>query len=195
VRIVAGLGNPGPAYERTRHNVGFRVLDAVAGRLGVTSWRNKHGAALAHVAQRDVVLVKPMTYMNESGEPLASVAGWYKVTPADTLVISDDLDLPFGRLRMRASGGSGGHNGLRSIIARFGENFPRLRIGIGRGASDTIDYVLSTFSADEERELPRLIGVAADGIERWLAGSAPGAIQMINAWRPEVPSEDPQRAS
>ena len=195
MRIVAGLGNPGPAYERTRHNVGFRVLDEVAARLAVGSWRKKDGAAQAYVAGRDVVLVKPLTYMNESGGPLGSVAGWYKVQPADVLVVSDDLDLPFGRLRMRAGGGSGGHNGLKSIIARFDEDFPRLRLGIGRGRSDTIDYVLSPFSADEESALPTLIGVAADGVERWLDRGATDAIQFVNAWRPEVPSEDPRRAS
>jgi PTH1 family peptidyl-tRNA hydrolase len=98
-------------------------------------------------------------------------------------VVSDDLDLPFGRLRMRASGSSGGHNGLKSIIARVGEGFPRLRIGIGRGRSDTIDYVLSNFSADEERELATLIDVAALGVLRWLERGPTDAIQFVNAWR------------
>ena len=195
MRIVAGLGNPGPAYERTRHNVGFRVLDEVARRFGVTNWRKKDGAAQAHVASADVVLVKPMTYMNESGGPIGSIAGWYKVPPPKVLVVSDDIDLPFGRLRMRASGGSGGHNGLKSIIARFGEDFPRLRIGIGRGRSDTIDYVLSQFGIEEERELPALIAVVVEGVERWLERGATDAIQYVNAWRPQDASEDPQRAS
>jgi PTH1 family peptidyl-tRNA hydrolase len=195
---VAGLGNPGPSYERTRHNAGFRVLDEVARRLGVERWKNKSEALQAHVAARGVVLVKPQSYMNESGRPLAAIAGWWKATPPDVLVVSDDLDLPFGRLRMRASGGSGGHNGLKSIIEVLGESFPRLRIGIGRGRSDTIDYVLSNFSAEEERTLPQLIEVAADGVLRWLERDPLDAIQYVNGWRLPAAhgtSEDESRVS
>ncbi len=191
---MAGLGNPGPSYERTRHNVGFRVVDEVARRFGVEHWKKKDEALQAHVAARSVVLVKPLSYMNESGRPIAKIAGWWKTPAAELLVISDDLDLPFGRLRMRASGGSGGHNGLKSIIEHAGEGFPRLRIGIGRGRSDTIDYVLSNFSGDEERALPQLIEVAAEGVQRWLERGAIDAIQYVNAWRapvtPGAASED-----
>jgi len=194
---VAGLGNPGSEYERTRHNVGFRVADEVARRFGAPRWRSKNAALQAHVAQHAVLLLKPLSYMNESGNPIAAAAAWWKTLPSDVLVVSDDLDLPFGRLRMRAGGGSGGHNGLKSIIERFGENFPRLRIGIGRGRSDAVDYVLSTFDSGEERELPMLIDVAADGIERWLSGDLDAAIQYVNAWRSAAPSpgEEPSRAS
>ncbi len=184
------MGNPGSKYERTRHNIGFRVVDEVARRMGDPRWKTKDNAEQAHIAAGSVVLVKPLSFMNESGVPLARIAGWWKTPPPELLVISDDLDLPFGRLRMRASGGSGGHNGLKSIIAHFGEAFPRLRIGIGRGRSDTIDYVLANFSGDEERELPTLIGIAADGVERWLARGAIEAIQYVNAWRPPEPPDD-----
>ncbi len=150
-----------------------------------------------YVAAGAVLLLKPLSYMNESGGPLAAAAAWWKTLPSDVLVVSDDLDLPFGRLRMRTGGGSGGHNGLKSIIARFGEDFPRLRVGIGRGRSDAIDYVLSTFDHDEERTLPSIIDVAADGIERWLAGHTDAAVQYVNAWRSAVPppNEEPSRAS
>ena len=186
---MAGLGNPGPSYERTRHNAGFRVLDEVARRLGVERWKSRSEALQAHVAARSVVLVKPQSYMNDSGRPVAGIAGWWKTAPPDVLVVSDDLDLPFGRLRMRANGGSGGHNGLKSIIEYLGESFPRLRLGIGRGRSDTIDYVLSNFSVEEERTLPLLIDVAADGVLRWLEKRDPlDAIQYVNGWR--LPAAD-----
>jgi len=151
--------------------------------LGVTSWRKKDDALQAHVAAHAVVLVKPQSYMNDSGHPLGRIAAWWKVMPAALLVVSDDIDLPFGRLRMRASGGSGGHNGLKSIIARFGEDFPRLRVGVGRGRADTVDYVLSRFDPEEESALPQLIDVAADGVLRWLERGPVDAIQYVNAWR------------
>jgi PTH1 family peptidyl-tRNA hydrolase len=170
------------------------VVDEVARRFGVATWKAKDEARQAHVAARNVVLVQPLSFMNESGGPLGRIASWWKTEPADVLVISDDLDLPFGRLRMRASGSSGGHNGLKSIIARFGDGFPRLRIGIGRGRSETIDYVLSNFSVDEERALPELIDVAAEGVQRWLERGAIDAIQYVNAWRPVTSEPAPPPA-
>jgi PTH1 family peptidyl-tRNA hydrolase len=166
----------------------------MAGRFGVTAWKTKDAAAQAHVARAGLVLVKPLSFMNESGGPLGNVAGWWKTPPEDVLVVSDDLDLPFGRLRMRTSGGSGGHNGLKSIIARFGEAFPRLRVGIGRGRADTIEYVLSNFSGDEEAELGTIVSVAADGIERWLAGQTARAVELVNGWR-QPDREQGSRAS
>jgi peptidyl-tRNA hydrolase, PTH1 family len=194
---VAGLGNPGPSYERTRHNAGFRVADEVARRLGVESWKKRDEALQAHVAKNGVVILKPLSYMNESGRPISKIAHWWKAAPPDVLVVSDDLDLPFGRLRMRAGGGSGGHNGLNSIIEYLGDAFPRLRVGVGRGHADTIDYVLGSFTQAEERELPTLIDVAATGVLRWLERGATDAIQYVNAWRPPSPppSEDETAAS
>ncbi len=174
--------------------MGFRVVDELAARLGVSAWKTKDAAAQAYVAASGVVLVKPLSFMNDSGQPLGNAAAWWKTPPAEVLVVSDDLDLPFGRLRMRASGGSGGHNGLKSIIARFGEDFPRLRVGIGRGRADTIEYVLANFSNDEEAELGTLVGVAADGVERWLAGKPAEAIAYVNGWR-QPQREDTSRAS
>jgi peptidyl-tRNA hydrolase, PTH1 family len=194
---VAGLGNPGPSYERSRHNVGFRVADEVARRLGVDHWKKRDEALQAHVARNGVVLVKPLSYMNDSGRPVAKIASWWKTPPAEVLIVSDDLDLPFGRLRMRAGGGSGGHNGLKSIIEYLGDGFPRLRVGVGRDRTDAIDYVLSPFGADEERELPQLIDTAASGVVRWLERGPTDAIQFVNAWRPSAPerSEDETPAS
>jgi PTH1 family peptidyl-tRNA hydrolase len=169
------------------------VVDEVASRLGAAAWKKKDGALQAHVAAERVVLVKPLSFMNESGDPLGRIAGWWKTPAPELLVVSDDLDLPFGKLRMRANGSSGGHNGLKSIIARFGEEFPRLKLGIGRGRTDTIDYVLANFSPDEERELATLIDVAASGVMRWLAAGPLDAIQFVNGWRPPAQREDPAR--
>ena len=157
------------------------MVDEVARRFGVAHWKTKDEARQAHVAARNLVLVKPLSFMNESGGPLGRVASWWKADAAEVLVISDDLDLPFGRLRMRATGSSGGHNGLKSIIARFGDGFPRLRIGIGRGGTETIDYVLSNFSSEEEHALPQLIDIAAEGVQRWLERGPIDAIQYVNS--------------
>jgi len=121
--------------------------------------------------------------MNDSGTPTASAARWYKIEPERMLVVSDDLDLPFGRIRMRASGGSGGHNGLKSLIEQFGEDFPRLRIGIGRDGRDTIDYVLATFSSEERSGLELIVPIAANAAERWLAEGPTAAMQDVNGWK------------
>jgi len=166
------------------------VIDEVARRLGVTKWRTKDGSRQAHVAAQRVVLAQPLNYMNESGWPLSKIARWWKTPPSDLLVVVDDIDLPFGRLRMRESGGSGGHNGLKSIIEYFGEDFPRLRVGIGRSGDGAIDHVLSHFSKDEERRLNDLISVAADGVERWLSRGAVDAMNLVNAYREPAATQD-----
>lgn len=131
---------------------------------------------------KSLVLVKPQSYMNESGTPISRIARWWKTPPAGVLVVVDDLDLPFGKLRMRESGGSGGHNGLKSIIETLGEDFPRLRIGIGRDG-DAIDHVLSSFTSDEDERLTTIVSVAADGVERWLDSGAVEAMNYVNAWQ------------
>lgn len=123
--------------------------------------------------------------MNESGGPVVRIAGWWKTPPSGILVVVDDIDLPFGRLRMRESGGSGGHNGLKSIVECLGEGFPRLRIGIGRDG-DAIDHVLSTFSLEEEQRLALILEVAADGVARWLENGAVAALNYVNAWREQA---------
>jgi PTH1 family peptidyl-tRNA hydrolase len=187
MRLVAGLGNPGARYESTRHNLGFRIVDEVARRLGAPAWKTKDGAAQAPVAARSAVLVKPQTFMNDSGTPLQRAAAWWKVEAPDVLVVTDDLDLPFGRLRMRALGGSGGHNGLKSVILHFGEDFPRLRAGIGRGGPDAIDHVLSTFDAAERERLPEVIDAAAGGVLLWLDSGIIEAMNAVNGWAPAVP--------
>jgi PTH1 family peptidyl-tRNA hydrolase len=179
---VAGLGNPGSRYARTRHNVGFMVVDALAERWNARDWQRKGEARYALDRARDVILVEPQSYMNLSGRPVQSIATFYKVPPQRILVIVDDLDLPFGTLRMRASGSSGGHNGLKSLIEVFGQDFPRLRIGIGRGHDpDAIDRVLGNFSANEAQELPAIVDRAVAGVELWLTQGVTAAMNLVNA--------------
>ncbi len=199
-KMIVGLGNPGPEYARNRHNVGFQVIDLFAGRHGLVfdKFQKRARVALGRVAlvgrgtvgdQPErwvgrVLLAKPMTFMNLSGEAVAALAAFYKIAPADILVISDDLDLPAGKLRLRAEGGAGGQKGIKSTIQHLHtEAFPRLRIGIGRppGQMDPADYVLQNFSAAEEQEMAFLRPKAADAIEAWLAQGIAAAMNLYNA--------------
>jgi len=155
IRLIAGLGNPGPEYAATRHNIGFMVVDQLAAQFGSIWERSGKWDALSAKCGA-VLLVKPLSFMNHSGYPILSVTQFYKIEPQQILVVLDDLDMPLGRLRLRARGGSGGHNGLGSIIMQFStENIPRLRIGIGSAPSEgLVDYVLSRFF-DEEKLIVR----------------------------------------
>jgi PTH1 family peptidyl-tRNA hydrolase len=153
IRLVAGLGNPGREYEQTRHNIGFLAVEQIAAETGSGWARSGRWDALSSKCG-EVLLVKPLSFMNRSGHPLFGIAQFYKIAASEMLVVLDDLALPLGRLRIRPDGGSGGHNGLDSIIAQFGtEEVPRLRIGIGAAPSQgSVDYVLGRFF-DEERPL------------------------------------------
>ncbi|HEX4207329.1 MAG TPA: aminoacyl-tRNA hydrolase [Ktedonobacteraceae bacterium] len=158
MKLLVGLGNPGSQYTQTRHNVGFRCVDKLATQC---SWKwERHGRAMiapGMLGTEKVVLVKPLTFMNNSGEAVGELVRWYKLQPEDVLVIYDDLDLPVGKIRLRANGSAGGHNGVDSIIHHLHtQQFPRLRIGIGRPAqrrADTIHYVLGVPSTDERIQL------------------------------------------
>jgi PTH1 family peptidyl-tRNA hydrolase len=183
VKIIVGLGNPGREYSATRHNLGFMVVDEIARRFSSGQRRNRFKAELIEVFAdgQKLVLVKPQTYMNLSGQSVREAAHWYKVAPEDILVVVDDIDLPFGTLRMRSSGGSGGHNGLKSIIAELGgEDFSRLRIGIGRGSGQATRQVLTRFNTDEERELPDLVRDAADCALQWAREGVIAAMNRCN---------------
>lgn len=158
------------------------VVDEVARRFGISKWKKHDNARQAFDSMRRVVFVEPQSFMNLSGVPVRVIAAWYRTRPSEILVISDDMDLPFGKLRMRASGGHGGHNGLRSIIDANGDGFPRIRIGVDRPAGDSIDHVLSPFDATERTALPTIITAAADGIELWLNDGISAAMQAVNAW-------------
>lgn len=173
--LVVGLGNPGPDYDGTRHNVGFVVVDTLAARSGGRfSAHRRSGADVCEtrLAGRRVVLAKPRGYMNLSGGPVAGAARFFSVAPTDVVVVHDDLDLDFGVVRIKRGGGEGGHNGLRSISKALGtKDYLRVRFGIGRppGRQDPADYVLKRWSASERRELDVSVELAADAVEAVLA--------------------------
>ena len=198
VKVICGLGNPGERYRLTRHNVGFRVVDLLADRWGLTGQgRVRDGAAQLEVRLEQpaekVLLVKPQRFMNLSGGPLRAAIRQSNVDPAeDLLVVTDDVDLPLGRLRLRREGSAGGHNGLRSIIASLGgTDFPRLRVGIGRQGTSraTVDHVLSTFRPDEQELSTEAIASAADAVEAWLAEGIDAAMNAFNGLDLSVPPE------
>jgi PTH1 family peptidyl-tRNA hydrolase len=183
LKAIVGLGNPGIEYEGTRHNVGFEVVDALARRWAVTLKKWKSVADLAMVNDRGVVLVKPRTFMNASGEALQAVMTFYKVLPSDVLVVVDEVQLPLGRLRIRRAGSAGGHNGLKSAIAHVGDGFPRLRIGVERGDRnwDLADRVLSRFAPTERAVVEAAIQRAADAVETFIEEGIEPAMNRFNA--------------
>lgn len=186
MRLIVGLGNPGPRYERNRHNIGFQVVDvlAAAHRLSFDTLQFKARVVDGRLDGQRLLLAKPQTYMNGSGEAVQPLAAYYKVEPPEILVIFDDLDLPTGKLRFRPFGGAGGHNGMKSIIQRLGtDQFPRLRIGIDRppGRMDPADYVLQDFTAPEEEVMVQVRDRAAAAIRAWLTVGLAAAMNQFNA--------------
>jgi PTH1 family peptidyl-tRNA hydrolase len=183
--LVVGLGNPGPRYAATRHNAGFFVLDLLAERVGgrFKAHRGRADVVEARLAGRPVVLVKPKSYMNESGGPVVSIARFYKVPVERITIVHDELDLPYGTLRLKRGGGDGGHNGLKSASAALGsKEYARVRFGIGRppGQMDPADYVLREFGAAERKDLPYLVDRAADAVEALLADGLEAAQNEFN---------------
>jgi len=186
MKVICGLGNPGDRYRLTRHNVGFRVVDLLADRWGLTGkGRIRDGGALLEARRPEpvsqVLLVKPMRFMNASGGPLrAALRQTSAEVEDDLLVVADDIDLPLGRIRLRRAGSAGGHNGLRDIIAALGTNeFARLRVGIGR-SGEAVDHVLATFRAAERDLATEAIATAADAVERWLVAGIEEAMNEYN---------------
>ncbi|MDG3012258.1 aminoacyl-tRNA hydrolase [Rhodococcus sp. D2-41] len=184
--LVAGLGNPGPQYERTRHNVGFMVADVLAARMGGKfSAHKRSGAEIiqGRMAGRSVVLAKPRTFMNLSGRPVAGCAQFFSIDPANVVVVHDELDLDFGTVRLKLGGGEGGHNGLRSISSSLGtKDYLRVRVGIGRppGRMDPAAYVLKPFSAAERKELDLVCEEAADAVEQLLEHGLEAAQNQVH---------------
>ena len=182
MRLVVGLGNPGAQYVRTRHNIGFRVIQALAATESVDAWRSKFNARVAQAPAIDAVLAMPLTYMNDSGAAVQPLAAFYKITPADLLIVCDDFNLPFARLRMRRGGSDGGNNGLKDITNALGtKDYPRLRFGIGRNGMDAIGFVLGAFSGDEEKLLPEAIERAVAGVRAFCLQGTDAAIDLVNS--------------
>jgi PTH1 family peptidyl-tRNA hydrolase len=183
-KIVVGLGNPGEQYAKTRHNIGWMVLDRLADRAG-WSGRGRDRDAAASIGGRyqglDLLLVKPMTFMNDSGIAVRKVLARTRAPLSEVLVVVDDFALPFGKLRFREGGGAGGHNGLRSIIGELeNESFSRLRVGIGSPDAGFRDHVLSVFRPDERARLPELLDAAADAVEGWAREGTSRAATRFN---------------
>lgn len=196
MKLIAGLGNPGPRYAESRHNIGYRVVDELARRWDVDVTRHdRHFEGLVGQGQRGgerVLLLKPCTYMNLSGRSVAAAWRYYKLALSDLLVVHDDLDLNVGQLRLRAAGSAGGHKGLGDVIRHLSsDEIPRLRIGIGKvHPSATTEYVLSRFEGDERPTIEIALATGADAIECWLARGVEAAMNQFNR-RPggETPSE------
>jgi peptidyl-tRNA hydrolase, PTH1 family len=185
VKLIVGLGNPGREYRDTRHNAGFLVLDEIAKRHDLT-WATApaqvpDSLVAKKFGKEPVLLARPLTFMNRSGDAVAALSRYYDVEPVDLLVVVDDIDIPFGRLRTRASGSAGTHNGLRSVVERLGTQFPRLRVGVGRGDArrDLADHVLAKFEPAERKQLESIITRAADAAEMF---AAEGIVKVMNTY-------------
>jgi PTH1 family peptidyl-tRNA hydrolase len=185
LHLVAGLGNPGETYARTRHNIGFRAIDHLAEHHGLV-WHHSSAdlvCARGSIGSTDVLLAKPMAYMNESGPPLRALAEKYRIHCRETVVIYDDIDLAYGRIKIQEKGGSGGHRGLGSIIAAFDtQKFIRLRMGIGRpvNKAEVVDYVLGSFTAEEEVKLKAFLNVADSAVETVLNQGTMTGMNVFN---------------
>lgn len=184
MKLIVGLGNPGEEYKATRHNMGFAAIDYISEKHGIPVKKSKNRALIGEgkIGSERVVLVKPLTFMNLSGEAVAPLARWYKVEPEDVLVLYDDMDIPVGQMRMRPSGSAGGHNGMKSIIQHLStDRFPRLRIGIGnKGDADTVNYVLGKLSREEQEAQFELLGKVCDAVAAFVKEGLEPAMNRYN---------------
>jgi len=189
MKLIVGLGNPGREYRDTRHNIGFKVVDEIARRHDLTFTMAPSQVPDAFVVKKfgtqPLLLAKPLTFMNRSGDAVSALSRYFSIDPGDLLVVYDDVDLPFTKLRARARGSAGTHNGMRSIVERLGTTeFPRLRLGVGRGdrRRDLADHVLAKFEADEQSDLDGFIARAADAAEMF---AADGIFKVMNVYNAE----------
>ncbi len=188
MKAIVGLGNPGSQYKGTRHNVGFEVVDEIARRGGVTFESAPAQALIARWRRPEeaVLLVKPLTFMNLSGQAIGELARYFKIETADLIVVVDEVQLPLGKLRARQRGSAGGHNGLKSVIAHLGDEFARLRLGVGRGGDqrNLADHVLSRFEKDEAAEVERMTTRAADAAEMFVTSGIEAVMNAFNGGDP-----------
>ena len=186
MKLIAGLGNPGAKYRGTRHNVGFEVLDRLATRASIDFESAPAEALMARWRSNGTLLVKPLTYMNHSGQAIGELMRYFKIEVGDVLVVVDEVQLPLGKLRARARGSAGGHNGLKSVIAHLGEDVARLRLGVGRGDQrrDLADHVLARFDADETAEAGRMIERAVDASETFITSGIAAVMNQYNGGDP-----------
>ena len=192
MKLIAGLGNPGRRYHGTRHNIGFAVADELARRFDAPFEHGRANALTARIGAGSgaVLIAKPLTMMNLSGEAVGELAHFFRIAPSDIIVVADDVNLPLGRLRLRALGSAGGHNGFKSIIGSLGTDaFPRLRVGVGRGdpRRDLADHVLARFDQDEAEDVERAIARAADAVETFLAEGIEAAMNRFNRAEDSAP--------
>ena len=198
MKIIAGLGNPGSEYAKTRHNVGFMFVDALAGKLGVTEWKDKFEAKIGEtrIGSEKVLLVKPQTYMNESGRSLGPLMSFYKLEPEDLIVVHDDMDIPAGTIRIRKKGSAGGHNGIKSILAHIGdEHFSRVRIGIGRPLPGwtVVNHVLAPFPEEDAKQVAEAIEYLIPAVECIVKEDVDKAMNQYNpkkAKKAKVPKKE-----
>jgi PTH1 family peptidyl-tRNA hydrolase len=195
MKAIVGLGNPGSQYRGTRHNIGFAVADELARRAGIAFESAPANALIAKWRRpggMPTLLVKPLTYMNESGQAVGELARYFKIEVVDFLIVVDEVHLPLGRLRARAHGSAGGHNGLKSIVAHLGPEFSRLRVGVGRGPEgpdgkarrDLADHVLARFEFDEAEEATRMTARAADASEMFITSGIEAVMNAYNGGDP-----------
>ena len=186
--LIVGLGNPESKYDQTRHNIGFDAVNSLAKAWSLSWQDNKRfqgsiAEGLSPYGDK-IRLLKPLTYMNRSGQAVRAVIDWYKIAPGSVLVIYDDMDLPVGRLRMRRAGSAGGHNGMKSIISHLGgQDFPRLRIGIGKsdGKKQTIGHVLGKFAPEEKKVIQEILAISVDAVEKSLKEGVEKAMNIYNS--------------
>ena len=183
--LIAGLGNPTREYEKTRHNVGFEAIDILADKAGTTVTEKKHKALYGkgYIGGQKVILAKPQTYMNLSGESIREIADFYKIEPENIIILCDDINLSEGQLRIRLKGSAGGHNGLKNIISHLGtQEFPRIKVGVGAKPPrmDLADYVLGRFSAEDRRVMEEAFKTAAKAAQVMITDGAEAAMNQFN---------------
>jgi PTH1 family peptidyl-tRNA hydrolase len=188
MKAVVGLGNPGREYAGTRHNIGFAVVDELARRANVSFESAPAEALIARWRLRETMLAKPMTFMNLSGQAVGELLRYFKIEPADLLIVVDEVQLPLGKIRARARGSAGGHNGLKSVIEHLGTDFARLRVGVGRGDErrDLADHVLARFDKAEADEVARMTTRAADAAEMFITSGIGAVMNAYNSGDPAV---------